>query len=80
VLLAGVVAVGVVAVGVVTVGTVVAGTVVAVTAKVVPVGRHRVCPGWITVAAVAALAFISEVMVTLARDAIRLHESPLTTE
>jgi hypothetical protein len=45
-----------------------------------PTGRHSVWPGWITVAVVAPLAFIRAVIETLERDAIRLHESPLTTE
>jgi len=43
-------------------------------------GRHSVWPGWITVAVVAPLAFISAVIDTFWREAMRLHESPLTTE
>ena len=52
---------------------------VVVTAGVAPPGKHSVWPGWITVAVVALLAFNRAVIVTLAFDEIRLHESPLIT-
>jgi len=74
VVVAGVVGVGVVGVGAVgVVGVVVAG-------DELVTGRHSVWPGWITVAVVAPLAFISAVIDTFWREAMRLHESPLTTE
>jgi hypothetical protein len=66
-----VVVAGVVGVGVV--GVVVAG-------DELVTGRHSVWPGWITVAVVAPLAFISAVIDTFWREAMRLHESPPTTE
>jgi hypothetical protein len=69
----------VVAGGVTLVG-VVGVVVVVIETDAVPDGRHRVWPGWMTVAVVAPFAVIRAVIDTFEREAIRLHASPLTTE